>query len=116
MTGYRHNTKAFVIADVTAWVLMVYAILAILVYCLQTFDVNGAPSAVPLPDLVCVVFFGLAAFLLYHRFVRVGLALLVVTFIAGIVFFSSLMPKVFFSISFVILILPRLLNRPDPDG
>ena len=116
MTGYRNNTKAFVIADLTAWVLMVCAILVILVFCLQTFDSSGTPFTVPVPDSICVVLFGLAAFLLYRRFARIGLVLLIVTFVGCIVFFSSLAPKVFFSISFAILILPWWLQRLGPNS
>jgi hypothetical protein len=87
MTRYRHNNKAFIIADITAWILMVYAILVILVFCLQSLDSSGTPFAVPVLDFMCVILFGLAAFFLYRRSARIGLVLLIVAFTYSLVYF-----------------------------
>ncbi len=116
MTRYRHKKKAFIVADITAWILMVYAILVILVFCLQSFDSSGTPFAVPVLDILCAVLFGLAAFFLYRRSAGIGLVLLIVAFTYCTVFFSSFPSKVFFSISSFILVIPWLLQRLDPNS
>lgn len=115
MVHDSHIARAFAVADVAAWVLMVYSLLGILVGALQILDPKGVPFNVPTIDLICALGFGVAAFLLYRRLATAGLVLLAIALAAGITLLSSLETKVLFVIAAVTLVLPWALQRIASD-